>query len=196
MDIIAFFDSHSGFFGFLASLIVALITLAYVVITRQLLDESKKMRMLQNQPRISVTYQQRENRAYMIDLIIKNSGQGPAYNVQFSLDGDIEIREGAFLSEIGAIRKGIPYLAPQQEIRFLLAVRIGAKEENMGPPANITVHYKDIFDMEYLDDFPIDLSLLLGVGGEFKSSMEYLIDAVKEVKGELRSISSEMSRRR
>ncbi|HQJ88387.1 MAG TPA: hypothetical protein PLY91_07590 [Methanoregulaceae archaeon] len=196
MDIIAFFDSHSGFFGFLASLIVALITLAYVVITWQLLDESKKMRMLQNQPRLSVAYQQRENRAYIIDLIIKNSGFGPAYNVNFVLEGDLEIRKGAVLSEIGAIKNGIPYLAPQQEIRIFLTYLLAKSEEEVGQPVNITVQYKDTFDQEYSYDFPLDLSLFIGMGGATKSPTEYLIDAIKDINRGLNSISTEISKKR
>jgi hypothetical protein len=51
-------------------------------------------------------------------MVIQNVGLGPAYNIKFKLDPDFEYGEGKFLSDLGFVRNGLKYLAPNQKLQF------------------------------------------------------------------------------
>lgn len=194
VDFIAFFDNHSGFSTFISSLIVAIITGAYTFLSWRLLRESKMMRMLQNQPRVSITFEPEGPNINVIDLIVKNTGLGPAYDLQFSLASDIEIVEGMQLSEVGLIKKGAPYLAPNQEIRFLYTILYGKSEEKLGKPVILETSYRDVFDTTYNETFTLDLSILSGMLGLSKPPLEILTDTMKEMRKDTQTIASMISR--
>lgn len=192
MDIIAFFDNHSGFSTFISSLIVAIITGVYTYLSWHLLRESKKMRMLQNQPRVSITFEPEGHKKNVIDLIVKNTGLGPALDLRFSLDSDIQIVEEMYLSEVGLIKKGIPYLAPNQEIRFLYTILYGESEEKFAKPVVLRASYRDVFNKEYNETFTLDLTILFGMLGLSTPPLEDLVDTMKEIRKDTCSIASEI----
>ena len=193
-DIITFFDSHSGFSTFISSLIVAIITAVYVYFSWLLLQESKKMRLLQNQPRVSITFEPEGDQINLIDLVIKNTGLGPAYDLYFELQSDFEILEDARLSEVGLIKNGLSHLGPQQEFRFLLAVLYSINKEKLKQPIFITVRYKDAANTPYSNTFVINLSVFSGMFSPNTHDHD-LVDAMKDVKQEIGSIAWIMKRR-
>ena len=195
-SIIIFFDSHSGFSTFISSLLVAIVTGVYVVLSWRLLQESKKMRILQNQPRVSITFEPEGHQINLIDLVIKNTGLGPASDLRFRLQSDSEMIEGMPLSEVGLIKNGLSYLGPQQEFRFLLAILYAATKEQMEQPVIITVQYNDTFNTQYSNTFTIDFSVLIGMPGLPKTAIYELVDATKDVKREIGNLVSTMRQRK
>jgi hypothetical protein len=161
---IGFLDVHSGFSTFISSFIVAAITSVYVVFTWYMLQESKKMRLLQSQPSVSITTEpEGSGPISLIDLVIKNIGLGPAYDLRFKYKPDIEIIDGALLSEVGLIKDGIPYLAPQQEFKILLTNLYGASKEKKEQPLSITVQYRDSLNTPYTRTFVINFTIYYGM---------------------------------
>jgi len=152
----------------IATIVIAIATTIYVIFTWQLMNETRKMRKVQSEPIISIFYEQREGCGCWIDLVIKNIGLGAAYNLKFNIIPDFLCGIGPDtknLSKLNIIEKGIPYLAPGQEYRFLLTILDKMDQKRISQPFNIHVAYenflKERFEREYIIDFSIWDGLIL-----------------------------------
>src|SRR2546428_401026 len=68
--------------------VVAVSTVCYVLLTWNLVEETRELRRLETEPQVSV-YAEPSPRAFIFfDLVIANIGRGPAYYVRLSLDGE------------------------------------------------------------------------------------------------------------
>lgn len=67
------------------NLIIAFITLLYVILTGYLVLESREMRKLQTEPKLYLFIETREKDYDITDLFIQNIGMGPAYNIEFEV---------------------------------------------------------------------------------------------------------------
>ena len=69
--------------------LVALSTLVYAVLTWRLVTETKRMREVQTEPKVSVRAELSRDVGHGgIELIIRNEGQGPAQNIRFEFEGN------------------------------------------------------------------------------------------------------------
>lgn len=65
--------------------LVAISTVVYAVLTWQLVSETRKMREAQQEPKFLVTTQPREDSLDFVEMIVKNIGLEPAYEVKFEI---------------------------------------------------------------------------------------------------------------
>lgn len=137
-----------------SSAVVAAATVAYVILTRMILAESRRLRRSQAEPRVLVYAEIRT--VAVVDLVVHNVGTGPAYAVQFSLKQDFQILEDARLSEIGFLRQGIHLLGPGQKYRTLLAFP-SRKDLMTSTLVEVSADYKDVYGTQYHDEFRVDL---------------------------------------
>ncbi|VVB98803.1 Uncharacterised protein [uncultured archaeon] len=140
---------------------VAFATIIYAGLTWQLVDETRAMRKLQSTPNVSVYIEPREEWINFIDLKIMNFGPGAAYDVTFSLDKDLEVSKGKFLSQILSNKK-IPYMGPNQKLQFFLTSLAEDFETKFKNPFVITVKYTGKDREEYKESFTIDFSQFYG----------------------------------
>lgn len=124
-----FLNQNSGAFAVIFSAIVAFSTVIYAILTWKLVSETRKMRKVQTEPKVSVIIQPREEWINFIDMIIQNIGLGPAYNIKFEVNPDFEYAKGKFLSELGFMKNGLKYLAPNQKLQFFLTSMTENSEE-------------------------------------------------------------------
>jgi len=110
---------------------VSIATAVYAILTWKLVSETRKMREVQTEPKIFVTIQPREEWINFIDLVIQNTGLGPAYNIKFEVNPDFEYVKGKFLSELGFVKNGLKCLAPNQKLQFFLTSMIENPEEKL-----------------------------------------------------------------
>lgn len=160
--------------------IVALSTVVYALLTWSLVSETKRMRKAQTDPFVSVISEPGEQWINLIDLVIKNIGLGPAYDVQFTVTPDFQYARGMYLSNVPVIKNGIPYLAPDQQIRFLLTEILEDYQDKITKPFNIAVTYKN-FNKELQEaTFIIDFSVWdeLAVG---PSDIHQIAESVKKI---------------
>ena len=158
-----FFNANSGAFSVLFAGIVALATLVYAILTWKLVSETKRMREAQTEPKISISIQPREESINMVDIIIQNIGLGPAYNIAFELDGDFYFFKDRLFSDIGFIKKGIKYLAPNQKKQSFLTSMTENYEEKQEISIGIDVNYKNSSGKAYYDNYTINFSELKGL---------------------------------
>lgn len=140
---------------------VAIATVVYAIFTWKLVSETRMMRKVQTEPKISAIIQPKDYWINFIDLIIQNIGLGPAYNIQFDIVIDFEDRN-LKLSEIGFIKQGLRYLAPNQKIQFFLTNLTENYEVKIKKPFEIRITYENSIHKLYSDIYTLDFSQFTG----------------------------------
>lgn len=112
-ETLSIFSNYVVAFG---SFLLIIVTLFYVLLTRSLVEETRKTREAQEKPYISFRIIPDESDPNFLKYSIKNSGTSGAFDIHISLDHDLS--SGPIL---GPIPKSISYLGPKEEIGFLFA---------------------------------------------------------------------------
>lgn len=143
--------------------VVASATVVYAILTWKLVSETRRMREAQTEPKVSLCIQPREELINFIDLVIQNVGLGPAYDIKFKISPDFEYAKGRFLSELGFMKNGVRFIAPNQKIQFFLTSMIENFEEKIEKSFQVTITYKNSVGKTYEDEYPIDFSQFIGL---------------------------------
>jgi hypothetical protein len=146
--------SHKEIITLLFSLIITISTIVYVVLTRQLVKETRMLRKSQVQPYVSIFLKNPETKTNMLHLFIENIGNGPALNLTFRIIKDISYPDFCSpLQEHTHYRSGISYLPPNQKIDNYLVSGIG--EERIDDYVELEVKYNDVLNNEYKSKFKL-----------------------------------------
>jgi len=149
--------------------LVALSTVVYAALTWKLVAETRKMREAQTEPKVSVFVELNDQLFAGVDLVIRNVGQGPAYNIHFAFQGDpAAFADDRPLDQLPLIKNGLSYLAPNQTFRFMLGVLVGQQfERAMRSPWRFDVTYSGEAGRSRRDSYTVDFSQFaqLRVGG-------------------------------
>ncbi len=157
-ELIKYLNSNTALVSLLFSFVVTIATVFYVILTWKLVSETKKLRKLHVEPQISIILQQRNDSIRFLDLAIQNIGQGPAYKITFEVKEDFENLRYSKIKEIGFIKNGIKYLAPDQKIQSFFCDLAERHNPNDPPCAELEVYYYDKLDKKYSETFLFNLS--------------------------------------
>lgn len=116
--LITWVNVNAGFLNLLFSFAVAAATVAYVIFTVKLANETRKLRKAQTEPLLSVTIEPMELHINFMELRVQNIGLGPAYNLDFKITPDVAIS-----NEVLAKRtplNGFNYMRPGQVVSSFL----------------------------------------------------------------------------
>ena len=149
---------------------VAASTVVYAVLTWKLVSETRRMREVQTEPRVSVRVEASQGGHQGYELVIRNDGQGPAKNVRFKFKGDPSYFRNSWIGrsppsvdQLPAIKDGLDNLEPGQTFRFPLG---STSEEEFSratqAPWVFHVKYQSLFGKCKLDTFPVDFSQFQG----------------------------------
>lgn len=161
MSLFDYLNQNSGAITVIFTAFVAIATVVYAILTWKLVSETRMMREVQTEPKISAIIQPKDYWLNFIDLIIQNIGLGPAYNIKFEISPDFEDRN-LKLSEIGFIKHGLRYLAPNQKIQFFLTSLTENYEEKVKNPFEIRIIYENSIHKPYSNIYSIDFSQFTG----------------------------------
>lgn len=167
--------------------VVAISTLIYAYLTWKLVGETRRMREVQTEPKISVFIELNQHFDSHIDLVIRNDGHGPAYDIQFTFHGDpTYFGEDRPVDQLPVIRNGLTYLAPNQTFRFVLGGFIGeAFYRAIQKPWSIDVVCESQTKKSYKDSYTIDFSqfseLMLGGGSPLYKIEKHLDSLNRDV---------------
>ena len=153
--------------------VVAGSTVAYVILTWKLVTETRRMREVQTEPKVSVRLELAEHVSNGgMELVIANEGQGPAQNIKFDFEGDptyfIDHGQSQPMDQVPVIRNGLPYLGPGQQFRFLLGWLFGDDFERANQnPWSFHVGYENLSGDSQRHTFTLDFSQFSGliIGG-------------------------------
>lgn len=116
-----FLNSNSGAFNVLFGAIVAIATVAYAYLTRQLTTETRRLREVQTEPLIEITAEPRDEWINIVHLFVRNIGAGPASDLKFSLSGNPDTAGSrALISDFmgsNFLVDGVRYLGPGAQLR-------------------------------------------------------------------------------
>ena len=183
-----FINQNSGVFLVLFSLIVTGATVFYVILTRSLVSETRKMREAQTEPDISVSISSKEESTYLKDMQIQNIGLGAAYNIKFEIEPDFEYAKGCMLSEINLIKNGLHYLAPNQKISFFIASIPEIFMKKNKSFFEIKVKYDNKFGKPYKNTCLIDFSEFFDLRHAGEPSLKKIANNLEKIQKDIHAI--------
>jgi len=194
MNALDFLNENSGAFAVIFSSVVAIATAIYAILTWRLVSETRKLREIQSNPKLSITIKPREEWISLIDMIIINIGAGPALEIRFTLKEDFEYRKNKFLSQLNLIKNGLDYLAPKQKVQFFLTSMIEKFQDKIEKPILIQVTYKNAQGNQFFEEFIIDFSTLVGLSQLGEPSINKIAKNVEEIQKDIHKIGSGWNR--
>lgn len=165
------------------SLGTLLATLILAVGTLILALETKRMRLAQTEPEVFIHFQPKKDDLKTIDLVIGNSGNGTAFNIEFEIYPDFEYKKGKLLSKLSFMQEGIPFLAPKQTLKsYLLWLEEvnSLSFDDLAKPFQIEINYQNISGKKIKRLYPMDLSPLASLTYRKLPSIHKNIDKIEE----------------
>ncbi len=159
-------NANAGALQVLFAGVVAIATVVYAVLTWRLVSETKRMRRAQTDAKVTIAVSSREEYLNFVDLVVRNEGVGPAYNVQFEVEqlgdgGDASVFE--LIQGMGFIGKGLDYFSPQQQIRSFLASMTEDFELKMNTRLRVRISYSTASGNRVTDQYVLDFSVFKGI---------------------------------
>jgi len=177
-----FLNQNSGAITVIFTGLVTLATVTYAILTWRLVSETRKLREVQTEPKVSVIIQPKEEYLNFIELIVQNIGLGPAYNIKFQIDPDYEEKERRFkVSEIGFIKNGLEYMAPNQKLQTYLTNLADDFEEKCMKPFEIVTSYQNSAGKTYKDMFLVDFSQRTGIRQVGEPAINEIAKSIKNI---------------
>ena len=174
--------------------VVALATFFYAILTWRLVSETRKLREVQTDPRISIRVEADHTGHHGYELVIENNGHGAAKNLQFEFDGDPSyFRSGwvhghpPVIDELPIIKDGLDYLEPNQAYRFPLGtVSPDEYERATEAPWTFRTQYESLYGKRRTDTYIVDFSQFRGTFFEPND--------LKEIAGHLSAVRQDFHR--
>jgi len=155
-------NNYSGSVIAILTLVLAVITGIYAFLTWRMVKETKRMREIQSEPNISIYFKSKEEYIGLIDLIIENIGQGPAFNIKLVVNPDFKYSNQKNISELNLFKNGMHHLAPGQQIKFFLN-SLAAMMAKGCMNFDVIVNYENFASKKFKRTFNIDLSEIMGL---------------------------------
>ena len=151
--------------------VVAVSTAVYAYLTWRLVSETRRMREVQTDPRVSIRVEADHTGRPGYELVIQNYGQGVAKNVCFKFEGDPSYFRNSWvgrsppkIDELPVIRDGLDYLEPNQVYRFPLGtVSPEEYERAVENPWTFRTQYESLYGKRKTDTYIVDFSQFRGM---------------------------------
>lgn len=187
-------NANSGALNLVFSLIVAVATLFYVILTRSLVKETKRMREAQTEPHVAAKVELTDEWIHFIMFAVENVGVGPAYNIKLTIKPDFITDMNRPLSSIGMFKHGISYLAPGQRLSIYLTSLLGKIDEIEKPDSKykFTVHinYESSTGVKYSNTYPIDFLQFMGMSRIGTPPMRSIAGDIEKIRDSVGKIQS------
>lgn len=190
--IVQFLNTNAGVINLLFGGIVAVATVVYAVLTSRLVRETRRLREVQTEPHIELSFRSRDEIMSLIDIVVVNIGSGPAYDVKVTFSASSD-SEGAkeLLKQLGALNalsQGIAYLAPRQEMASYWSDLRQHFDEKLSTIITAMSTCKSATGAVYTRHHTLDLSELKGIVRigtppllKISRDLEKLQDAVSKI---------------
>lgn len=187
-----FLSDNSGALTVCFTFVVTLSTVFYVVLTACLASETKKMRLVQTEPKLELTVKSCEEWINIVKLHVRNIGLGPAYNIKFSFD-DLSKNHGsdAILSEFrksNFLNSGLTYLGPNHEVHSNFAKLDDNAGEKIYTKFTVGVTYQNCIKSTLSEEFTIDLSEFLGRTQIGKPHLYAIAQGIEKLQKDLNNV--------
>ena len=178
---IKFVNEHAGVLSLLFSLVVAVSTVFYVILTRSLVKETKKLRRAQTEPMISIYLKPREEYLNWIELVVENIGAGPAFDVRVTPKSDMKCFGNKDLSSFGFVKNGIRYLGVNQCYRVFIVDMTEDVDEKLQIKIPIKVIFKGTENREIVRDYVLGFSQFEGLNQLGVPPLHRIADSLENI---------------
>ncbi|MGI8860708.1 MAG: hypothetical protein ACR2HO_11265 [Rubrobacteraceae bacterium] len=181
------------------TLVLAALTFAYVLFTREMVKEARETRTIQERPEVIVDadYSDRD----VVDVVVRNIGKGAAKDVTFDFSTPMESSislgkdsEGVPLNELPYFKEGIEFLAPGAEIRAFWDTYIDLfpllREKELNEGITITSRYKSLSGEPYETRWTINPLRLSGTPQVKRRGEHEIAKAVERISKDLHRVVS------
>ena len=181
------------------TLILAALTLAYVLFTRSMVEEMRESRIAQEKPEVIVDADYSDQS--VVDVVVRNIGKGAAKDITFEfsapLASSMSAREGGEalpLNELPYFKEGLDFLAPGAEIRSLWDTYIGLlpllREKGLEDGITITSHYKSLMGTPYTTTWKINPLRVSGTPHVIRRGTHEIAKAVENISKDIHRVVS------
>lgn len=194
-NIIQFINQNESLITVIFSGIVALSTVVYAILTARLTSETKRMRKSQTEPKIAIYLQRNRAALGFFDLVIKNIGLGPAYNVTFQVLEEFKVEQGRNLSAIDFIHEGINYMPPDYTIETFFFSIIGKQyAEIINKNIKIRVEYKNSEGKSISEIIKLNMSQFKGIECLGDDPINKIAQCIEKIQKDIHDLSTGFSR--
>jgi len=180
-------------------LVLAALTFAYVLFTREMVKEARETRIAQERPEVIVDADYTDKD--IVDVVVRNIGRGAAKDVTFEfstpLVSSISNRkgsEGVPLNELPYFKEGIEFLAPGAEIRAFWDTYIGLfpllQDHGLEDGITITSRYRSTDDRSYETKWTINPLRLSGTPQAKRKGEYEIAKAVESISKDIHKVVS------
>ena len=139
-----------------ATVVLALLTLAYVLLTRNMVKEMKTARETQQRPYIIIDFE--FYKTSICNMVIKNVGNGAAFDVQMIFEPDVIYRQPNIKLSDLPLFKQLKFFPAGKEIRFFFRSMIDKSDGNIQKQFDAKLTYKDSGGKVYNEILSLDLT--------------------------------------
>jgi hypothetical protein len=193
-EVLKCLNQNSGSIGVLFSGLVTLATLVYAILTWKLVNETRRMRKVQTDAKVVVSLDTRKEAINFIDFILKNEGNGPAYDLKFTAEPvDPENSEASILTGIrsfGFFNKGLDYLSSRQEIRSFLTSMLENFQQKIDTSIRIDVSYKSSFGERFNEKYILDFSIFKGIHQLGKPNLYSIAKSLEKIQTDIHNLTA------
>jgi hypothetical protein len=182
-------------FAVLISGAVAVATFVYAALTWKLVSETKMMREVQTEPKVSVVSEFDPADLDRVFMVIQNIGLGPAYEVKLQVHPDFVYFEPKMMpfSEFGVIRDGLSFMAPGQRVSiFLFSMARDFEKRLSGSTIEVTTTYRNSIGKLYQDNYSIDLSKFVGMIYRKPGTLKDIAHKLETIERSVTRLTSEL----
>ena len=170
--------------------VVALSTVVYAFLTWSLSTENIKMRKAHTDPNVSVYLEQNRASIHFLDLIVKNIGSGPAYDVTFKVLEEFDIPKGKKLSQIDFMQAGIHYMPPDYQIKSYFLTFLGNYEKIIDKNIKVQVSYKNVNKENISEINNLNMSQFKGVHTLGEDPLNEIAKSIESIQKDVGNIAS------
>lgn len=163
------------------------ITLIYVFTSRQMVEEMRKQREVSESPAVSVKIIPDQTNFNLLNLVLRNTGGGAAYDVSVNFSPDLPYSKSKTVNQLNVFNN-LPLLDKGEEIEIFFASTIQYFESNNPKETTVTISYFRNQEHEKAFEKPNVISYKLNIeerkGQRFVSykGLNELVTQVEELK--------------
>lgn len=179
--------------------LVAISSGVYATLTWWLVSETRKMRKVHTEPRLSIIFSSHDTEPGIGRLRIQNIGLGPAYDISFSISAEeSSVAATELLGDFTTARfleKGVNYLAPNQSLYSgVTSFYQDNGQAKLKVVLLIKLNYYSTTRDEYKEPFRIDFSQLLGTGNLGRPPLYLIADSIKNIEKSVGNIANNLKK--
>jgi hypothetical protein len=169
---------------------VALSTFVNAILTWRLTAETMRMRKAHTEPNVSIYLQQSRAGLHFLDLVVRNIGSGPAYDVTFEVLEEFDVPKEEKLSQIGFIQAGINYMPPDYRLRTYFLSFLGHYEQIIDKNIKVQISYKNVKKEKISEIILLNMSQYKGIRGLGEDPLDKMAKAIESIKTNINHIAT------